>query len=182
MNSTTFGYDKAEDRLWMSFDDGTPRLWFTRRMASHFLGPMLNPFESTAPGNQGGAVAAVRVALEHELAMNELMPGERALPLKMGVDTSGESPSADHLLCTGLTASFDTGQCRMHFHTVDGEWDLQMSRVAMHRWLRGLHMVVQHADWDLPAPAWLSRSCLPDAVRSLLLGAPPSPPVAGTDG
>lgn len=176
MTSTTFGYDRAEDRLWMSFDDGSPRLWFTRRMVSHLLGPMLQSFESTAPGGQGGASAAVRVALEHELAMNELMPGEQVLPIKMGLDTSSGSLEGEHLLCTGLTATFGADQCRMRFNTPEGDRGVQMGRVAMHRWLRGLHMVAGQAEWALPAPEWLTRSWLPDPVRALLLGAEPPPP------
>lgn len=181
MVSSTFGYDKREDRVWLSFDDGTPRLWFTRRLVSHLLGPMLGPFEAASPGGQGGAQASTRVALEHELAMNELLPGERALPMKMGTESASESQNAEHELCTGLNASFDASQCHLRFSTVDGERSLQMGRVSMHRWLRGLHLVVQHAEWALPAPEWLTRSCLPEAVRSLVQGAASLPPETEPD-
>ena len=60
MGSSTFGYDKGEDRVWLSFNDNTPRLWFTRRLVSHLLGPMLHAFELAAPGSQGGADAGTR--------------------------------------------------------------------------------------------------------------------------
>ncbi|WP_342128848.1 hypothetical protein [Hydrogenophaga sp. OTU3427] len=178
MVSTTLGYDKREDRVWLSFDDGTPRLWFTRRLVSHLLGPMLRPFEASAPGGQGGAGAAIRVALEHELAMNEPLPGEVAPPMKMGLEAPDASPDADDQLCTGLNAAFDAGQCRISFHTREGERVLQMGRVGMHRWLRGLHLLVRHAEWELLAPEWLTRSCLPEAMRSLVQGAASLPPDA----
>lgn len=176
MSSTTFGYDTSEDRIWMSFDDGSPRLWLTRRLVSHLLSPMLGAFESAAPGGEGGAPASVRVALEHELAMNELLPGEQSLPIRMGVASSAESQGIEHVLCVGLAATFDAGACSLRFNTADGERVLQMSRVAMHRWLRGLHLVMRHAEWGLPAPPWLARSCLPDALRSRILGGAPLPP------
>lgn len=168
MGSTTFGYDQGEDRLWLSFDDGTPRLWFTRRLASHMLGPMLRRFEEAAPGREGGAVASTRVALERELALNELLPGERRLPIKMGAEALNVSRLADYVLCTGLKASFDGAQCRLRFNTDQGRRVLNMDRVTMHRWLHGLHMVVQHADWALDVPEWLARSCLPEAMRALV--------------
>ena len=60
MGSTTFGYDQGEDRVWLSFNDHSPRLWFTRRLVSHLLGPMLGPFEAASPGGQGGAQIGFR--------------------------------------------------------------------------------------------------------------------------
>lgn len=176
MASTTFGYDKREDRVWLSFDDKTPRLWLTRRMVSHLLGPMLQPFEVASPGGQGGAQAAMRVALEHEIAMNEPLPGETTVPLKMGTETEHDRPDTGYTLCTGLTASFDPQMCRLTFMTDEGERRLHINRVAMHRWLRGLHMVMQHGDWGLNAPEWLTRSCLPESMRALVQDATSKPP------
>jgi len=175
MGSTTFGYDPGEDRVWLSFNDDTPRLWFTRRLVSHLLGPMLQAFEGAAPGRQGGARASTRVALEHEIALNELLPGERRLPIRMGSEAPGLSRDAEHEVCTGMTASFVADQCRLRFDTSEGRRELTMGRVAMHRWLHGLYLVAQHAHWALPVPEWLSRSCLPEAVRALVQAAPPPP-------
>lgn len=182
MGSSTFGYDKGEDRVWLSFNDDTPRLWFTRRLVSHLLGPMSHAFEAAAPGSQGGADASIRAGLEHEIALNELLPGERALPMKMGTETASASRDADYQLCTGLTATFDGGQCQLGFNTREGDRALRMGRVAMHRWLHGLYLVAQQADWALVVPGWLSRSCLPEAVRALVQDAsthPPPEPGAG---
>lgn len=179
MGSTTFGYDKGEDRVWMSFNDDSPRIWLTRHMVSQLLGHMLGAFEVAAPGAMGGAPAATRVSLEHELALNELLPGEQALPMKMGSETRIESRRADYQLCTGLVATFDASRCRLQFGTAEGPRVLRMDRVGMHRWLRGLHLVTRHADWALQAPDWLTRSCLPAAVRALVEGAvPPAAPGA----
>jgi hypothetical protein len=175
MGSSTFGYDKGEDRVWLSFNDDTPRLWFTRRLVSHLLGPMLQAFEEAAPGRQGGAAASTRAALEHEIALNELLPGERALPLKMGTETASAGRDADYQLCTGLKASFDGDRCRLGFNTTEGDRALHMGRVAMHRWLHGLYLVAQHAEWALVVPGWLSRSCLPQAVRDLVQDASAKP-------
>ena len=180
MASTTFGYDKREDRVWLSFDDTTPRLWLTRRMVSHLLGPMLKPFEVASPGGQGGAQAGTRVALEHEIAMNESLPGETTAPLKMGTEAESDRPDTGYMLCTGLTASFDPQMCRLAFMTDEGERGLHINRIAMHRWLRALHMVMQHGEWGLSAPEWLTRSCLPQAMRTLVQDAtsksPPNVP------
>ena len=173
MVSSTFGYDKREDRVWLSFDDGTPRLWFTRRLVSHLLGPMLGPFEAASPGGQGGAQASTRVALEHELAMNELLPGERALPMKMGTESASESQNAEHELCTGLNASFDASQCHLRFSTVDGERSLQMGRVSMHRWLRGLHLLVQHGATHHDGHGALLKSVSKSTRRRLQALLPP---------
>lgn len=168
MGSTTFGYDPSEDRVWLSFNDDTARLWLTRRLVAHVLGPMLRSFEAAAPGRQGGAKASTRAALEHELALNELLPGEQRLPITMGCEPPRQSRDADCLLCTGLTVSFVADQCQLFFATHQGRRGLSMGRVAMHRWLRGLHLVAQHAKWDVAVPEWLSRSCLPEAVRVLV--------------
>jgi hypothetical protein len=176
MGSSTFGYDKGEDRVWLSFNDDTPRLWFTRRLVSHLLGPMLHAFEQAAPGSQGGGDACTRAGLEHEIALNELLPGERVSPLKMGSETASASRDADYQLCTGLKASFDGGQCRLRFNASEGDRSLAMGRVAMHRWLHGLYLVAQHANWALAVPEWLSRSCLPEAVRALVQNANTNPP------
>lgn len=170
MGSTTFGYDQSEDRVWMSFNDDTPRLWLTRRLLTHLLGPMLHPFEEAAPGAQGGASPAVRAELEHQLAINERMPGEQDVPMRIGLASAADACNAEHLLCTGLTASFDASHCRLEFATPEGPRVVQTGRVGMHRWLRGLHLVAQHAGWAVPTPAWLSQSRLPDAVRALVDG------------
>jgi hypothetical protein len=168
MGSTTFGYYQGEDRVWLSFNDHSPRLWFTRRLVSHLLGPMLLAFEAAAPGHQGGAKASTRAALEHEIALNELLPGERRLPIRQGREAPGLCGAGDPLVCTGVAASFVADHCLLHFDTGEGRRALTMGRVAMHRWLRGLHLVAQHANWCLDVPEWLSRSCLPEAVRVLV--------------
>lgn len=181
MGSSTFGYDQGEDRVWLSFDDDTPRLWLTRRLVSHLLGPMLKAFEEAAPGREGGASAGTRVALEREIALNEWLPGERALPMKLGTESARESRDAAYQLCRGLSASFSGSECRLRFKTEEGDRGLSMGRVAMHRWLHGLHLVTQHADWALPVPEWLSSSCLPESLRALVQGARQAPPPADGD-
>jgi len=171
MTSTTFGYDRHEDRVWMSFDDGAARLWFTRRLVVRLLGPMLAHFESTAPGAQGGAASGVRVALEHGLALNEPLPGQRAAPMRVGSEAPAESARADYLMCRQVQAQFGDRQCRLAFATEDGERALKLSRVGMHRWLRALYLVVEHAQWAVEVPGWLRQSCLPEALRPLVDGA-----------
>lgn len=177
MVSTTFGYDKQEDRLWMSFDDGTPRLWLTRRLVAHLMGPVLGALESSAPGAEGGADASTRVALEHELALGELQPGEERLPLKMGSEAARATADADYLLCLRIATRFDATHGVITFESADGQRQMAMGRVGLHRWLRGLYLVLAQADWNLPpVPEWLRRSLLPDGLRALVDPPPPDAP------
>lgn len=170
MTSTTFGYDRHEDRVWMSFDDGEARLWLTRRLVVRLLGPMLAHFESTAPGALGGASPGVRVALEHGLALNEPLPGQRAAPMRMGSEAPAESARATYLMCMRVQARFDERDCRLSFACEEGERVLQLSRVGMHRWLRALYLVAEHGQWALQVLGWLRQSCLPEALQPLVDG------------
>lgn len=170
MTSTTFGYDQHEDRVWMSFDDGQARLWLTRRLVARLLGPMLAHFESTAPGALGGASSGVRVALEHGLALNEPLPGQRAAPMRMGSEVPADSARAAYLMCLRVQAQFDERRCRLTFATEEGDRPLHLSRVGMHRWLRALHLVAEHGQWALEVPGWLRQSCLPEALQPVVDG------------
>ena len=173
-HSTTFGYDRMEDRVWLSFNDGSPRVWLTRGLVKHLLGPMLASFERTAPGAQAGGSAQGRLLLEHRLAMDESLPGQRGAPMRMGSESSADSAQADYVMCTGVTARFDASRCSVHLVCRDAERVIRLSRTSMHRWLRGLRLVSEHAQWDIEVPDWLRQSVLPPALASLLV-----PPPAG---
>lgn len=178
MWSTTFGYDAGQDRVWLTFNDGLPRVWLTRRLLASLLGPGMRAMEASTPGGEGGASAAIRADLEHDLAMNELLPGEERLPLRMDQHPPGAFDDVPGELCTSLTMNFSPQRCEIVMHCRDSTRKLSIERVALHRWLFAMVRVVQEAGWNLQdMPVWLSRSLLPQAVRSLIEG----PRVAGLE-
>lgn len=168
MASTTLAYDAHEDRIWLSFNDDSPRLWLTRRLIEQVFNHGLKLLEQTTAGAQGGADAATRIALEHELALNELLPGEHRLPIKMGKESQSQTQRETHVLCTGVTMNFGPENCSFIFLLAQGRRELPMSRVMLHRWLHGLYLAVCQANWSLRnVPSWLSQSQLPQAVQAL---------------
>ncbi len=168
MPSTTLAYDAHEDRIWLSFNDDGPRLWLTRRLIEQVFSHGLILLEQTTAGAQGGADASTRIALEHELSLNELLPGEQKLPIKMGKETQAQTQRESHVLCTGVTMNFGPENCSFIFLLDEGQRQLSMSRVMTHRWLHGLYLAVGQARWSLAhVPTWLSQSQLPASIQAL---------------
>lgn len=171
MWSTTFGYDAGQDRVWLTFNDGLPRVWLTRRLMASLLGPGMRAMEASTPGGEGGASAATRADLEHALAMNELLPGEERLPLRVDHHPPGAFDEVPGELCTSLSMNFSPQRCEIVLHCSASTRKLSLERVPLHRWLFAMVRVVQEAGWNLQdMPPWLSRSLLPAAVRSLVEG------------
>jgi len=168
MTSTTMAYDAHQDRVWLSFNDDSPRLWLTRRLIEQLFSHGLSLLEKTTGGEQGGADAATRIALEHQLALNELLPGEQKLPIKMGQESPQQTQRETHVLCRGITMNFSDRNCELIFLLPEGQRKLAMSRVMMHRWLHGLNLAVRQARWALTrVPQWLNQSQLPAAIQAL---------------
>ncbi|WP_066262137.1 hypothetical protein [Hydrogenophaga flava] len=90
MTTTTFGYDPAQDRIWMRVHDQDITLWLTRRMVRSILGPMLKVFEESTPGQQGGAAPRARASIEHQLSLHEAAPGQRPAQIRAGREQPGQ--------------------------------------------------------------------------------------------
>lgn len=177
MGTTTFGYDAAQDRIWVRSSEPVRTVWLTRRMVAHLLGPVLQAFEAAVPGVEGGAPPATRAAIEHELALHETAPGQGAPVIRTGREAA-QPPSPDlHAqdLCTRILTTTGSRQVTLQLQTTGEPLVLQMGRRGMHLWLQGLVMVLRKADWNLPGPLpdWLRSGVLPPAVRALL---PPQAP------
>jgi hypothetical protein len=176
MLNTTFGYVDAQDRVWLSLGESTPRVWLTRRITLHLLGGMARQLELSTPGAVAGADAATRARIEHQLALHEDAdpdggaPGE--VPIRLGQEAREVTRGAEYLLCTGLQATFrPDGQCAVTLNLEDGSGRvLQFSRAGLHRWLRGLWVMARHAGWldAAEVPAWLCESMLPPALQAVV--------------
>ena len=78
--STTFGYNAAEDRIWLACAAWPERLWLTRRMVRAVLQAAVSALEADPPALPSGAdarPAAERAAAEHEASLNQPQPGEQ---------------------------------------------------------------------------------------------------------
>lgn len=170
MTTTTFGYDAVQDRIWMRMHQQDCTVWLTRRMVANLVGPILKAFERATPGEQGGASATTRVAIEHGLALHEAAPGQPQAQIRAGKETPGEDSDARERLCTRITTRTGSQTVVMAFETGVGSVELRMSRKGMHLWLRGLSMVLRQARWDLPEPLpdWLTAGVVPPAIQAIL--------------
>lgn len=170
LTTTTFGYDALQDRIWMRVHEQEQTVWLTRRMVTVILGPMVQAFESATPGEQGGASAPARVALEHELALHETAPGQAPPQIRAGRVPPSEDSDPQHRLCKSINAKADHQSMTMTFETASGPLALQLSRKGMHLWLRGLTMVLKQAQWGIPRalPEWLNAGLMPPAMQALI--------------
>lgn len=169
MTTTTFGFDALQDRIWMRVHELDQTVWLTRRMVVVILGPMVQAFENATPGQQGGAAAPARAALEHELALHETAPGQAAPQIRAGRVPPGEDSDPQFRLCTRINAQANNQSMTMTFDTASGPLKLQLSRKGMHLWLRGLAMVLKQAQWGMPQalPKWLDAGLMPPSIQAL---------------
>lgn len=145
-------------------------VWLTRRMVGSILGPLIQAFENATPGEQGGAPAAARAAIEHELSLHEVAPGQVAPQIRAGrVAPSQDSDPQQHL-CSRLTTHSNQQAVTMSFDTPAGPLVLKLSRKGMHLWLRGLTMVLKQVHWGLPQtlPPWLIAGVMPPVMQVLI--------------
>jgi hypothetical protein len=170
LTTTTFGYSAAQDRIWMRVHDQDAMVWLTRRMVASILGPVLQAFEAATPGEQGGAPAATRAAIEHDLSLHEVAPGQRPAQIRAGHVLPGEQSGARERLCTRITTRTSSQSVVMTFDTETGPMLLRMSRKGTHLWFQGLVMVLRQARWDLPErlPEWLGAGVLPASLQELV--------------
>lgn len=170
MTTTTFGYHTQQDRIWMRVHDLDRTLWLTRRMVIHILGPLLQSFETTTPGSQGGAQATTRAAIEHDLALHEVAPGQVPSRISTGQVSPGENSDPAQSLCTRIVTQSGSQVVVMSFETPDGPLVLRLERKGMHLWLQALVMVLKQADWNLrePLPDWLQGGVMPPAIQALI--------------
>ena len=180
--STTFGYHAGEDRVWISCTAWPQRIWITRRMARGIVQLVATALEKAPPGapDADSRPPAERAAADHDASLNRVQPGEPARALQMGREASDAPELASAVLCTQVDLRDDGVQAVLAFHTSAGQRQLLLSRVGLHRWLRGLHIVLGTTDWAdwAPLPDWLTRSYLPPALGALLV----VPPATGDGG
>lgn len=181
MTTTTFGYDALQDRIWMRVHELDQTVWLTRRMVVVILGPMLQAFESATPGEQGGAAAPARAALEHDLALHEAAPGKAAPQIRAGHVPPSEDSDPQTRLCSRISAQANNQSMVMTFDTASGPMVLQLSRQGMHLWLRGLVMVLKQTDWGMPQalPKWLNAGLMPPSIQALIDKPMPQDPASG---
>ena len=170
MATTTFGYNPVEDRVWMACSMWQhERLWITRRCAQEVMQAVCRVLEQSA-ADALGADAPARAAAEHDAAINR--PSVTGLSMQTGRDESPQAASApnmQYVLCTSVRVSAGADEAGLSFQTPAGELTIAFDREGLHRWLRGMYMVLQHASWNLPAlPEWVTRSYLPPALRAIL--------------
>jgi hypothetical protein len=181
LTTTTFGYDTLQDRIWMRVHELDQTVWLTRRMVVVILGPMLQAFENATPGEQGGAAAPARAALEHDLALHETAPGKAAPQIRAGRVPPSEDSDPQTRLCSRISAQANNQSMVMTFDTVSGPMALKLSRQGMHLWLRGLVMVLKQTDWGMPQalPKWLNAGLMPPSIQALTDKPTPQDPASG---
>jgi hypothetical protein len=170
LTTTTFGYSALQDRIWMRVHEGDQTVWLTRRMVVVILGPMVQAFENATPGQQSGAAAPARVAVEHELAMHETAPGQAPPQIRAGRVPPSEDSDPQFRLCSRISAQTNDKSMTMTFDTPTGPVVLQFSRQGMHLWLRGLVMVLKQTQWGMPEalPKWLDTGLMPPSIQALI--------------
>lgn len=181
--STTFGYNAAEDRLWMRCEGWPQRLWLTRRIAQAMLWAVVELIEAPPRSAQNPSTqsAGERAAAEHDAALNRPQAGEPGHTLRMGREVARAHEHADAVVCRRFTLVGQEGATDLIFQTQSGEYRVQLSRIGLHRWLHALQLVLATTGWSEwnAAPEWLTRSYLPAALKNLL--AAPLPPGAPLD-
>lgn len=167
--NTTFGYHHQQDRIWMLVHEQDGTIWLTRRMVLHILGPLLKAFEAATPGSQGGAAAPTRAAIEHDLALHEVAPGQKPAQIQSG-RVQPDLQSAQLGLCLRIVTQSSAKSVTMSFESEAGPLMIQLDRKGMHLWLQGLVMVLGQAGWNLPEPlpVWLQGGLMPPAIQALI--------------
>ncbi len=169
MATTTFGYNPVEDRVWMSCSIWQDeRLWITRQCAQNIMQTVCEVLEQSAPGDPV-VDAPKRATFEHDAAINR--PTTSGPAMQTGRDTHQADAAfpVHYLLCTSAMVSAGSEDASLVFRTPEGERSILFNREGLHRWLRGLYLVLRHANWNLPQPPeWVTRSYLPPALRAIL--------------
>ena len=143
------------------------RLWITRQCAQHIMQTVCEVLEQSALGDPA-VDACARAASEHDAAINR--PTTTGLAMQTGRDTHQADAGSlvQYLLCTSAVVSAGSQEASLVFRTPEGERSILFNREGLHRWLRGLYLVLQHTGWNLPQPPeWVTRSYLPPALRAI---------------
>ena len=174
MSHTAFGYDAEQDRLWLLYDFEHPRIWITRRIAQAIVESVTKLVEQTAVGFSDSS--AIRVQMEHRLAVTETPDGQVHYPYKIQVESHDDLHEQGFTLCHGLGAQIHAGGGRMTFGTDESEVKFEFNRYDLHLWLRAFRMALTYAQWNLSPsfPAWLEEPLLPPAIQNLLGQTPPA--------
>jgi len=170
VTTTTFGYNAAQDRIWMRVHDQDSTVWFTRRMVISIFGTVLPSFEASTPGEQGGASPRARASIEHDLSLHEAAPGQRPPQIRAGHESPGSQSDPQERLCQKISTQTSSLSVNMTFDTSSGPLVLRLSRKGTHLWFQGLAMVLRQARWNLPdaLPDWLQAGVLPPAMQVLI--------------
>jgi len=182
LTTTTFGYSPQQDRIWMRVHQKETTVWLTRRMVLQIVGPLLERFEQSTPGAEGGAPAPTRAAIEHDLTLHEVTPGQAPASIRAGREVPSPASDPQEHLCTRITTRTTAQAVELVFDTAAGPLTVRLSRKGMHLWYRGLSMVLKQAQWNLPKPLpdWLTSSVMPTAMQNMLKSPPAGePPAAG---
>ena len=165
MSSTTFGYNAAEDRIWMSNSLWSERLWITRNSAQQILHLVGKVLEDSAKGQEPHPGA--RAAREHDAAINR--PQMRQGPaLQMGRETAAASAQHAYVLIGGVTLTMAGPNADLSLHTPAGDRTMAFDREGLHRWLHAFYAVIKQTDWALSSlPPWITGSYLPPALRAI---------------
>lgn len=162
MGSTTFGYQRSEDRIWLSHTGWKERVWLTRRMTHSILRQLGLLLEK----NKDAPPDAAKAAREHEAAINQPTSGNQ--PMKVGQDKPAHAEAASYLLCTGMLTIEMGKYIDIQLQTSAGVRPIRFDREGMHRWLHAFFLVLKQANWNLPdVPEWISRNYLPQALRAI---------------
>ena len=176
MTQTTFGYDREEDRLWLSYHKEHPRIWITRNFAKGFIGPMAELVERTTTLNQlTGLAPAEQIRMEHRIAVQETPQGDAHYPFQTNQEDRATHRAQGFVLCKMLQLRVEPQGCTIKMKTDEGEINFGLSRYDTHLWLRAFRMALDNTNWDLPAlPAWLTEPVLPPSIQILLTSPLPS--------
>lgn len=178
LTTTTFGYSPQQDRIWMRVHQQETTIWLTRRMVLQIVGPLLDRFAQSTPGAQGGAPAATRAAIEHDLTLHEVAPGQAPAQIRAGREQPSPRSDPQEHLCTRITTRTTAQLVELTFESAAGPLNVRLSRKGMHLWYRGLSMVLKQARWDLPKPLpeWLTSSVMPASLQSIVQPPPKAEP------
>lgn len=178
LTTTTFGYSPRQDRIWMRVHQNDTTVWLTRRMVLQIVGPLLERFEQSTPGAEGGAPAPTRAAIEHDLTLHEVTPGQAPASIRAGREVPSPASDPQEHLCTRITSRTSVSAVELLFETAAGPLTVRLSRKGMHLWYRGLAMVLKQTQWNLPKPLpeWLTTSVMPAAVQDIIKPPPTTEP------
>ena len=165
MSSTTFGYNAAEDRIWMSNSLWNERLWITRSSAQQMLRLVGKVLEDSAKGE---GPHGARAAREHDAAINRPQMSQGPA-LQMGRETAATSAQHAYVLINGVTLTMAGPNADLSLHTPVGNRTMSFDREGLHRWLHAFYAVIKQTDWTLSdLPQWITGSYLPPVLKAIL--------------